>query len=58
MTVVVTQRISTTRDSVVRQAGRRVASWLRRLGARLEMGPQQRAERYVAHMPTAVLGAC
>ncbi|MGB3896776.1 MAG: hypothetical protein WA942_21310 [Mycolicibacter sinensis] len=58
MTFVVTQRISTTHGSVVRQAGRRMASWLRLLGAWLEMSPQQRAERYVAHMPTAVLGAC
>lgn len=29
-----------------------------RLEAPLEMTPRQRAERYVAHMPTAVLGAC
>ncbi|MDD7812332.1 hypothetical protein PP713_07125 [Mycobacterium sp. CSUR Q5927] len=58
MAFVVTHRISTTHGSVVRQAGRRMTGWLRPLGARLEMGPQQRAERYVAHMPTAVLGAC
>ncbi|ORW10495.1 hypothetical protein [Mycolicibacter longobardus] len=42
-----------------RQARNRVASRLRdRLGARREVHRQQRAERYVAHMPTAVLGAC
>lgn len=58
MAFVVIHCVSTPRGSSVRQAGRRVAGWLRPLGAQLDMGPQQRAERYVAHMPTAVLGAC
>ncbi|MEZ0384857.1 MULTISPECIES: hypothetical protein [Mycobacteriaceae] len=58
MNFVVTQRISTNNDSGVRRAGRRMIGRLRHLGARSEAGPQQRAERYVAHMPTAVLGAC
>ncbi|MEB3023819.1 hypothetical protein [[Mycobacterium] crassicus] len=44
--------------SAVRRASRRVVGRLRHLGAPSEAGPQQRADRYVAHMPTAVLGAC
>ncbi|WP_165604367.1 MULTISPECIES: hypothetical protein [Mycolicibacter] len=58
MAFVVTHRISTIHGSAVRQASRRVVGRLRHLGAPLEMSPQQRTERYVAHMPTAVLGAC
>ncbi|WP_165604573.1 hypothetical protein [Mycolicibacter heraklionensis] len=41
------------------QAGNRMVSLLRnRLAARRELRREQRAQRYVAHMPTAVLGAC
>lgn len=58
MSFVVTQRISTNNDSGVRRAGRRMIGRLSHLGAPSEVGPQQRAERYVANMPTAVLGAC
>lgn len=58
MAFVITTRIPPIHGSAVRQAGRRVFSRLRDLVALLEMGPQQRVERYVARMPTAVLGAC
>jgi len=58
MTVVVTNRVPTLNGSALRQAGRRVVGRLRHLGAPSAMGPQQRADRYVARMPTAVLGAC
>lgn len=58
MAFVVTPRVTPIHASTVRTAGRRVVGRLRHLGAPLEMSPQQRAERYVAHMPTAVLGAC
>jgi hypothetical protein len=58
MAFVVTQNVSRIHGTAVRSAGRRMVGRLRRLGAPLQMGPQQRAERYVAHMPTAVLGAC
>ncbi|BBZ25087.1 hypothetical protein [Mycolicibacter hiberniae] len=45
--------------STARSGGSRRPNRLRRhLAARREMGRDQRAERYVAHMPTAVLGAC
>lgn len=39
------------------RTGRRVIARLRHLGIQ-PMGAQQRTERYVAHMPTAVLGGC
>jgi len=59
MAFVVTTRVTPIPGSAVRQARRRVTNRLRRhLGAALRLSPQQRAERYVAHMPTAVLGAC
>ncbi|GFG71321.1 hypothetical protein [Mycolicibacter senuensis] len=58
MTFVITQCTSKNDSSAVRRAGRRMIGRLRHLGAPSEMGPQQRADRYVAHMPTAVLGAC
>lgn len=56
--VVSTRFVPTIHFSAVRQAGRRVVGRLRDVGASSAMSPQQRAERYVARMPTAVLGAC
>lgn len=45
--------------STERQAGHRAASRLRHhLAVRREIRRELRAQRYVAHMPTAVLGAC
>lgn len=45
--------------SADRPAGHRMANRLRRnLAALRELRREQRAQRYVAHMPTAVLGAC
>lgn len=45
--------------STDRPAGSRMLRRLRsHLAARREVRRDQRAERYVAHMPTAVLGAC
>lgn len=58
MAFIVNHRISAIHGSAVRQARRRVAGRLRHVGAPRQLSPQQRAERYVAHMPTAVLGAC
>lgn len=58
MAFVVSTRITPIHGSALRRAGRRAAGRLRHVGAPWQMGPQQRAERYVAHMPTAVLGAC
>lgn len=58
MAFVVTQNVSRIQGTAVRSASRRLVDRLRHLGAQLQMGPQQRAERYVAHLPTAVLGAC
>ncbi len=59
MAFVVTTRVTPVHGSTLRDASRRIGGRLRRrLGAPLRMTPQQRAERYVAHMPTAVLGAC
>lgn len=56
--VVSTRIVPPIHGSAVRRAGRRMVGRLRHLGASSEMSPQQRAERYVARMPTAVLGAC
>ncbi|MEB3033650.1 hypothetical protein [[Mycobacterium] nativiensis] len=56
--VVSTRSVPSIHGSAVRQASRRVVGRLRHLGAPSELGPQRRADRYVAHMPTAVLGAC
>ncbi|MEO6792637.1 MAG: hypothetical protein ABI253_13150 [Mycobacterium sp.] len=58
MAFVITNRIPPIDGSAVRRPGRRVVDRLRDLIAPLEMSPQHRAERYVARMPTAVLGAC
>jgi hypothetical protein len=58
MAFVVTQNVSRIQGTAVRSAGRRMVGRLRHWGAALKVGPQQRAERYVAHLPTAVLGAC
>lgn len=43
--------------TVTTRTGRGVIARLRHLGIQA-MNAQQRTERYVAHMPTAVLGAC
>ncbi|MCV7274639.1 hypothetical protein [Mycolicibacter arupensis] len=46
-------------SSTQRQAGNRMVRRLRdHIAARREVRREQRAQRYVAHMPTAVLGAC
>lgn len=55
MTFVLTQRVTTVPGIAMRDAGRRVAGRLRRLGAPGVTTPQQRAERYVSRMPIAVL---
>ena len=54
--VVITNRVTPIHGSALRQASRRVAGRLRHLGAPLAMTAQQRAERYVANLPTAVVG--
>lgn len=59
MAFFVTTSVIALHDSAQRQTGDRMVRRLRdRLGELREVRREQRAERYVAHMPTAVLGAC
>ena len=57
MSFFITDNVAPVHVSALRQASRRVGHWLRHFDAALEMSPQQRADRYVAQLPTAVLGA-
>lgn len=59
MTFVLTTSVLALHGPTQRQTRTHVLNLLRNnLAARREARRQQRAERYVAHMPTAVLGAC
>lgn len=55
MTFVLTHPFSAVAAAPGYQLGARMSHRLRRLGAPLQLAPQQRAERYVSRMPTAVL---